>query len=207
MTKIFVDFEFNTATKEREILQIGAVKMNENNEIISEFSSYVKPIWAEVTSRTTKLTGIKQYHVQNAEELGPVLEEFFFWLGEDFDIIYSWSMADFFQLKEECSKKKIYSNSLVRVMEVWKDYQREFGDAINYSGLLSLKNAILALDAVFSGTQHSALDDAKNTALLFALAHDVHKKEVLDSIKEWFAPKEELTFCLGEVFQGIALNV
>lgn len=207
MTKIFVDFEFNTATKEREILQIGAVKMNENNEIMSEFCSYVKPIWAEVTPRTTKLTGIKQHHVQNAEELEQVLEEFFFWLGEDFDVVYSWSMSDYLQLKEECSKKEILSDSLERVLVVWKDYQRQFGDTINYSGLLSLKNAILALDSVFSGTQHSALDDAKNTALLFALAHDVHKKTVLDSIKEWFTPKEELTFCLGEAFQGITLNV
>ncbi len=199
MTTIILDLEMNI-TKEKEIIEIAAVKLNERNEIISEFSSYVKPVWCEITKGTTKITGITQNDVQKAEVLEEVLEKFLEWIGEDYSQIYSWSMTDFEQLNEECKKKNIERDSLAVAFEKWADYQREFGDLICYDGQLSLKNAIAAIDYEFSGNQHSALDDARNTAVLFDVANDEAKKAKLNSIKEWFMPKEAMTITIGDLF-------
>lgn len=176
MNKVIVDFEMNVASC-REIIEFGAVKLNEKDEIISEFSSYVLPQKQEITKATTRLTGITQNKVSKAPALAEVLEDFLHWIGDDFEYIYSWSMTDYQCLVDECKEKGIEGEALTSVFDRWKDFQREFGDLINYEGTLSLKNAISAIDATFEGLQHSALVDARNTANLFAVAHNPVKRK------------------------------
>ena len=48
----------------------------------------------------------------------------------------------------------------------WFDLQKEFGDKLNLSNAVSLKNAVMYAGIDFEGTEHDALDDARNTAIL-----------------------------------------
>ncbi len=204
MKKIIVDFEFNCGVKNVEIIEFGAVILDENNNVISEYASFVHPVLFEVSKRATKLTGISQENVENADSLEKVLGTFLGWIGSDYEAIYSWSMSDYHQLKQECELKGINDERLERAFASWKDYQREFCDGINYSGMLSLKNAISAIDMGFKGNAHSALDDAKNTATLFEITHNPAKASKLRSIKELFAPKKSGA-TIGDLFPQLQM--
>lgn len=99
---IILDLEWNTAydkyRKEfvNEIIEFGAVKLDEDLEEVSTFSSFVKPvIEKKLTSRVRKLTHITNEDVQNAEKYLPVSKEFAEWVGEDPETVFlSWGDMD-----------------------------------------------------------------------------------------------------------------
>ena len=204
MRTIILDLEMNIS-KQREIIEIAAVKLNEANEVIAEYSRYVRPVFFEVTKATTKLTGITPNDVNKADTLEGVLKDFLEWVGDEEAVIYSWSMSDYLQVKKECEEKEIEIDGMENILDHWKDYQREFGNLISYNGQLSLKHALNAVDFSFEGVQHSALTDAKNTAVLYNVAHDPSKSKTLNSIKEWFMPKE-VTMSIGDLFPQLMVN-
>ena len=62
--KIVLDLEFTPvrdpdlqAVASSEILEIGAVKLNENNEVMEEFQTYVKPQYSSIPPHITRITG------------------------------------------------------------------------------------------------------------------------------------------------------
>ena len=75
MQHIFLDFEMNPIPRENreareivlgEIIQIGAVKLNEDYQLTDRFSLNVKPEYSPVMPHITQLTGIRQEDVENA---------------------------------------------------------------------------------------------------------------------------------------------
>ena len=73
MQHIFLDFEMNPIPKENrearfvvisEIIQIGAVKLNDDYQLVDRFSLNVKPEYSPVMPHITALTGIKQEDVE-----------------------------------------------------------------------------------------------------------------------------------------------
>lgn len=102
MQYIILDLEWNTAFDHRskeyvnEIIEFGAVKLNQNLEEVSTFSSFVKPvIEKKLTSRVRKLTHITNEDVQNAEYYLPVSNAFAAWAGEDPETVFmSWGDMD-----------------------------------------------------------------------------------------------------------------
>ena len=72
-----------------------------------------------------------------------------------------------YQGTNEMNLKGISSDDSNQIfLSNWFDLQREFGDKLNLSNAISLKNAVMYAGIDFEGTEHDALDDARNTALL-----------------------------------------
>lgn len=102
MQFIILDLEWNTAFdrvhKEfvNEIIEFGAVKLNEELQEVDTFSSFVKPvIEKKLTSRVRKLTHITNEDVQSAEGYLPVTNQFSDWIGDDPEtIVMSWGDMD-----------------------------------------------------------------------------------------------------------------
>ena len=92
MQKIFIDFEMN-CVPQREIIEVGAVKLDENNSIVSEYHSYVRPNF-ELNDRIALITGITKKDIETAPILENVLNEFLEWCGSEKYIIYSWGKSD-----------------------------------------------------------------------------------------------------------------
>ena len=74
MIYVFVDFEMNMIDSEykkekkickSEIIEIGAVKLDEDYNEIDSFKSYVKPAYGTMASRIIKLTGITDDMVEH----------------------------------------------------------------------------------------------------------------------------------------------
>jgi DNA polymerase III epsilon subunit-like protein len=69
---VVIDLEMCKVPKSRrfgyglsmEIIQIGAVSLDENGEILDKFVSFVRPEYGFIDSAINRLTGIRQYDVK-----------------------------------------------------------------------------------------------------------------------------------------------
>lgn len=197
MQHIFLDFEMNPIPRENreareivlgEIIQIGAVKLNEDYQLTDRFSLNVKPEYSPVMPHITALTGIRQEDVDNAPLLKEAIGIFTDWILKGSDTgdgkirIYAWSNSDWKQFSGECRLKHL---EIPKCFNRWMDFQRVYTRLLGLSSRnrISLKNAIGGIEVNFAGTQHSAADDAENSAVLLTLVHD----------KEAFAERTRIT--------------
>ncbi len=83
--------------EEMEIIEIGAVILNDKLEIIDEFSKFVKPTKnPQLTDFCKDLTKIKQEYVDNADYLVKVLREFSEWALQYGEYTFtSWGAFDY----------------------------------------------------------------------------------------------------------------
>lgn len=192
MNRIFLDFEMTCIEYKkpnpieipnscREIIEIGAVRIDEQGIITDRFSQLVKPVWEEnVTKKCTQITGITIDGLKNAPPLAEALSLFESWLGTNEVKFYAWGDDDLVQLKLECKFKGLY-DPLPVIYNKWRNYQRIFMKLFNLSRAISLKDAINMVGFDFEGKQHSAVDDAYNTARILLMTLD---KEEYQQLKQ-----------------------
>lgn len=74
---VVIDFETTGFSVERnEIIQMGAVKFDENGKEIARFNQMIKPQISRLTSKISDLTGILPEMLENAPVIDDVLPEF-----------------------------------------------------------------------------------------------------------------------------------
>ena len=100
MNYIIVDLEWNTNYLEsakmyvNEIIEVGAVKLNENIETIDSFNSFIKPVASKkLKKRIMELTQISMNDLSNAKKFKEVMKDFKQWAGNDF-VLLSWGDTD-----------------------------------------------------------------------------------------------------------------
>lgn len=207
MHYVVIDEEFCKVTRgartrqygyPNEIIQIGAVMLDENYAEVGRFNEYVNPQYGYVDSFIEKLTGINRYRVKQADALDTVLRRFMDWLPED-TVIVSWSMTDRSQLYKEAEAKGLLNARLECLIESWIDAQSMFTEKINGAKVYKLEKALNMAGIVYGGTLHDGLDDAVNTALLYGMmqAEDFRTVDYYLSDNE---EPEELSFSLGNLF-------
>lgn len=216
MNSIFLDMEFTELgkehTKERRIchsetIQIGAVKLDQNQIEISRFDTFVKPKYSTVTDEVHELTKITDKMLEGAPAFEDALASFMKWVGDEEMTIYSWSNADKLQLIQETKLNRMKPATIKPLTDHWVDLQLEVSRLLGISQQLSLENALRGTNLDFKGKMHTALDDAANTAELFRMMKDEKRfKENAGPIIELMKAKEELTFSLGSLFDGIKLE-
>ncbi|HMT52010.1 MAG: exonuclease domain-containing protein [Saprospiraceae bacterium] len=149
-----------------EIIEIGAVKVNNYGEVTSSFSKFVKPTINPILSDfCKKLTSISQKDVDKAKKFPDTILEFQDWIGAEDDsyVLISWGKYDKTQLAEDCILHKLETE--------WLDYHYNLKPA--YKTLKSLKDEPGLKKAVkmegfeFTGIHHRAISDAENLAKIF----------------------------------------
>lgn len=221
MKKIFIDFEMNpidsTYEKEREIcnyeiIEIGAVMLDESNSQISEFTTYIKPEYSEeITSRITELTGITTEMVSYSENFRDAFAEFISWCGDidEIEAVYSWSDNDYRQITGEIKLKNIETGPEInRLLERWCDYQKIFSKQVGLNRPMSLPKAIEAVGREFMGKAHDALTDAVNTAELFVVSKDDEEtKKMIELLNKTRKPQTALQTALGDMFDFTNMDI
>ena len=207
MFHIIVDFEMaRDARRGREhqgseIIQFGAVKLNDSYETVSEFSLYVKPESVRIDEDIEALTGISNEMVADAPAFAEALAQFLDWIGDEEVGIYSWSRTDYYQLHHECERKELLDERVQRLLDSWVDFQEVFGKELGISHSLKLEHALKAANIDFEGKAHDGLTDARNTAHLFVLSKDRARFEkAIAVIVDMFRPKNRLSTSLGSFF-------
>lgn len=150
-----------------ELIEIGAVLLNDKYEIVDRFKTYVSPEYGEVDQYIQNLTGITKADTVDAPSAKEALELFVNWLPED-AILVSWSDNDERQIRKEVQLKDLYVAGLEKYLDNWEDCQKTFGEKMNSPKNYKLSEALIIADIDYDENIHDGLVDAENTAMLFA---------------------------------------
>lgn len=160
--------------KQNEIIEIGAIKIDGNGKIISEFSEFVKPkLNPELSDFCKDLATIEQSDIDSADTFDIVIERFKKWINLDEPyILCSWGFYDKNQFAKDCDLHNLDKNWLNNHISLKHQYVKikKLNKPIGMSG--ALKREGFELD----GTHHRGIDDARNIAKIFLANIDKWEK-------------------------------
>lgn len=154
-----------------EIIEIGAVKLNEDKEITGYFNRYIRPqVYKKIHFMTQKVIRIKMKDLELEETFVPVMQDFLLWCGED-PVFCTWGSLDLTQLQFNMQyyKMKPLSEGPKEYLDIQKLFSLYFEDG---KSRRSLEHAVDVLGLEKSEDFHRADNDAKYTALIFQKIED-----------------------------------
>lgn len=190
-----------------EIIQIGAVLIDGNYEIVDSFSTYIHPEFGQIDPFIQRLTGINIRMTHKAPKIQEALKNFACWLPEKDVKMVSWSENDKIQLRREMKAKAIEIGKIEQLFEDWIDCQKIYGEKIGVNRLFRLSEALNSVYIDTVGRQHDGLSDAYNTALLFTKMEKEVNLQFNDTyIYAITEAKNPLKFSLGEIFANMNME-
>ncbi|MFT5683210.1 MAG: inhibitor of KinA sporulation pathway (predicted exonuclease) [Myxococcota bacterium] len=159
--------------EESEIIEIGAVMLDDALLPVSEFQRFIRPVRHPHLSRfCTELTSITQADVEAAELFSSVYEAFVSWMdGTEGVGLVSWSRYDHNQLVTESEAAGLPMPSWTPI-----DAKEEFTAwARGHTGRrlrFGLSRALTHLDIPVTGTAHRGIDDARSLVSVFQHIRD-----------------------------------
>ena len=149
-----------------EIIQIGAVRVTEDQQVADEFQVMIRPkFYRRLNKRVSKLTGIKESRLRDEGIPFPeAMEAFQSWCGEDI-VFLTWGFDDITILRENLRLYGLSEDWTGR----WYNAQMIFNaqtDGSNSQKALKTAMEIFGIEA--TRPAHDALGDAYHTALICA---------------------------------------
>lgn len=154
-----------------EIIQIGAVKLNENFDILEEFNYMIRPqIYPRLHPFVEKITGIREDDLKGQPSFPEVYEAFLRFIGKEDAILCTWGPDDIKSLFRNILYYNLDADALtdqyLNIQPFASTYlHQEAGKAIG------LKNAVTELGIEIQEAFHNALNDAVYTAKIFRIVH------------------------------------
>lgn len=149
-----------------EIIQIGAVRLTEDQTVADEFQVMIRPkYYRTLNRRVSKLTGIKESRLK-AEGIGfaEAIDSFRRWCGED-AVFLTWGFDDIAILRENLQLFQLSTGWI----STWYNAQMIFNAQTDGStAQKSLKTAMEIFRIEATRPAHDALGDAYHTALICA---------------------------------------
>ena len=186
MQYIIFDLEWNQAPVETavvtepvylegEIIEIGAVKLDETFTVVDELRLYVAPqYYTKMHRKIASLTGIHDRDLQSRGVSFPeAFAAFQAWCGEEYAYM-TWSMSDLPVLVDNMRLHGIDTSDLPVCYDIQRMFSREI---MRDDGRFSLDHALEVLGEK-GDAAHDALHDARNTAMVCGhLDLDVYLEE------------------------------
>ena len=179
MQAIGLDLEWNQPTNFRsggyrqsgdqllfEMIQIGAVKLDESRQIVDTFNQLIQPTcYRRLNPHVQKITHITQEQVDEAPVFQDAYETFIDWCGDDC-VLLTWGCDDI-SVFEQNVRYFACEAPLPPICDIQKLFSDELGTPNERK---SLKHAMEALEIEPSEDRefHNALNDAYYTALVYA---------------------------------------
>ena len=177
MNYISLDLEWNQAYAQKalavqkrlecrlrgEVIQIGAVKLDEDLNLIGSYRITVKPKFFKVIQRyVMRLTGIDQEMLDHGTPLPEAIERFRRWCGEDFAFL-TWGPDDIPMLEDNLRAHRLDGAWLHKVYDLQLIFNRQTDGSKNQR---SLEYAMEHFGIEQNLPAHDALNDAYFTALV-----------------------------------------
>lgn len=190
MNYIVLDLEFNGRRHydvyPMEIIEIGAVKLNDDLTIADTFQSYIRPRFP-INHFALEFCGIRKEVLCQSPSFKEVIQQFISFCGAEYKLI-AWGGSDFFNLFVDCKVNRIDNGWLVNLLDAARFFDGGLQKAVQDHGLEAI------------GQHHSALDDALNAAQLLQLKPEIVKDE------HYFAPNE-FKLCTGGIKKWISMSL
>ena len=177
MNYISLDLEWNQAYAQKalavqkrlecrlrgEVIQIGAVKLDADLNIIGSYRITVKPkFFKSIQRHVMRLTGITQTMLDHGTPLPEAIARFEKWCGEDFAFL-TWGPDDIPMLEDNLRAHHLDGAWLHRVYDLQKIFGRQTDNSKNQR---SLEFAMEHFGIEQTLPAHDALNDAYFTALV-----------------------------------------
>jgi len=170
MKYIIVDLEATCWQKkegrQNEIIEIGALCINESGESLGEFNQIIKPTVQPILSDfCTKLTTITQDMVDKGVLFPEGLQGFLDWIhtfGGEY-LLCSWGYYDKHQLIQDCQLHKLPTDWLVNHISI----KHQYAKIKSLKRPTGMKGALKREKMELTGTHHRGIDDARNIAKIF----------------------------------------
>lgn len=174
---IVVDLEWNQSPQGKEmeekrlpfeIIEIGAVKLNNNFQKVEVFRAIIKPqVYREIHVKTKEIIHLDMNELKKGETFPSAIKNFFQWCGSDV-IFCTWGPADLVELQRNMSYYGItgYIETAIPYYDVQKLFSLEFE---REKIARSLEYAVDFLQLEKKQKFHSAICDAEYTAEIIKL--------------------------------------
>jgi len=190
MNYIVVDLEWNQSNTGEEpevkeipfeIIDIGAIKLNESRTMIDEFNQLVKPsVYQHMHKITSNLIHLHMKDLQKGKPFTEVMAEFLSWCGQDY-IFCTWGPLDVFELQRNMKYYQMpaLSDGPIRFLDVQKLFSIAYEDR---KSRRSLEYAIDYLGIEKDIPFHRAFSDAYYTArILSHLENEILENYSIDT--------------------------
>ncbi|MBQ2082069.1 MAG: exonuclease domain-containing protein [Lachnospiraceae bacterium] len=159
----------NSTSLEFEIIEFGAVKLNEDLVIQGEFHEYISPrVFYRMHYKTKEVTGISMKDLKkNGRPFYDVARDFFAWCGQDVTYV-TWGDMDLTELQRNCEffgYPKVFAKPLLFI-DLQKLYSLQFGLG---KKRLNLRSAVEERGIPETDEYHSAISDARYTARIMQM--------------------------------------
>lgn len=173
---IVLDIEFNgrkfASPLPMEVIEIGAVRLNEQLEQVNTFSAFIKPVYfAKLNSFIQKKTGILQEQIDTADGFVKVIKQFQEWLAQSENVLLiTWGGEDMKRIILDTRMHKLNDQYWMSTpyFDLLKGYTRLKG----LTNDISVEGALEQLNIPSTGQAHRALDDAIMTSNIFQNVFD-----------------------------------
>lgn len=150
-----------------ELIQIGAVKVDEKMQVVDSFSQLICPQqYLKLHPRISRITHITQEDLMGAPEFNEAVAAFAAWCGEDY-VLLTWGCDDVSVLDQNmtffgCETK------LSKIYDIQQLFGRVIGNSKERKGLKSAMDYYEIVPDEENKPFHNAENDAYYTALVFA---------------------------------------
>jgi inhibitor of KinA sporulation pathway (predicted exonuclease) len=158
-----------------EIIEIGAIKLDENRREIGRFSEMVRPlVYPTLHYRTKEITSLDQNQLRRSRTFCPVVRDFLKWCGDDCKFV-TWGNLDLTELQQNMDYYRL-ANPFPKPL-FYCDLQKMFS-ILYFDGKsrMALEEAVEYLHIPKDIEFHRAFDDTYYTA-------EVMKKMDFEKVK------------------------
>ncbi|TRX62560.1 exonuclease domain-containing protein [Fulvivirga sp. M361] len=155
----------NNRTITREIIEIGAVRVNEQKVVVGEFNAFIRPvIHPELSDFCKRLTTITQDEVDQAQTFPDIIVDFKKWINVDSKyLLCSWGYYD---------KSQLINDSRIHELDTdWTknhlSLKHRYAEIKALSRPVGMKGALKLEKIHLDGVHHRGIDDAKNISKIF----------------------------------------
>lgn len=173
MNYIVLDLEWNQSSSSAleeprmpfEIIEIGAIKLDEKLNIVDEFSSIIKPrIYRKLHYKIREMLNYDETTLRKGKPFDMVCRQFLKWCGDDY-IFCTWGPLDLTELQQNMDY--YYMKKLPQPLKFY-NFQDIYADYTNdHNGASKLEKAVTNLNIPISKPFHTAVNDARYTAYVF----------------------------------------
>ena len=202
MEYIVLDLEWNQSNTGKEdaveklpfeIIEIGAIKLNKERVMVSEFNELIKPqVYHEMHKITSKLIHIQMQELERGRPFPEVGGDFVRWCGQEEQLFCTWGTLDLTELQRNMA---YYEMPLLAPGPLpYLDVQKLF--AIAYEERKIRRNLEYAIDFLHIEKDipfHRAFSDAYYTAKILIRILEEHPEVVVNLSYDTFCPGNSRT--------------
>ena len=200
MEYIVLDLEWNQSNTGKEdaveklpfeIIEIGAIKLNKERVMVSEFNELIKPqVYHEMHKITSKLIHIQMQELERGRPFPEVGGDFVRWCGQEEYLFCTWGTLDLTELQRNMA---YYEMPLLAPGPLpYLDVQKLF--AIAYEERKIRRNLEYAIDFLHIEKDipfHRAFSDAYYTAKILIRILEEHPEVVVNLSYDTFCPPKD----------------